>query len=281
MVFVDLTESFLSFRRQFRQSQTNLNALFEDDKKPQPSVSPDWLLFAEECDNIVEKAEANIKKLKDAQTKALKAAKLASTASNLEVGELTNKITRQLRKAQSVVKRIANKPNELSESSAESKVIRLNLMRQKGNRLQNLNAEFRELEQSYVRKLAASRESSGAFEEAEITSLFESEELTQLFEHGTHDEVQKEAISAALANVEQLSALFSDMQVLVVEQGSVLDRIDFQLGTAVETADAGYHELSKTANLLDNRRTKRVVRWLLFVLLVLFVLNIIKLRRHK
>lgn len=78
----------------------------------------------------------------------------------------------------------------------------------------------------------------------------------------------------------ELSDLFRDLQTMVIDQGTMLDRIDYnveRMHTDVKEADKEI----KVASGYQRRTTKRKIILLLFLLVAgLFILLLIKPKRH-
>ena len=73
----------------------------------------------------------------------------------------------------------------------------------------------------------------------------------------------------------QLSDLFRDVSNLVVEQGTVLDRIDFHIQDARGSVARGNRELQKIMDVESNVRVKAVqiclINWIVIMTFVLIL----------
>lgn len=59
-----------------------------------------------------------------------------------------------------------------------------------------------------------------------------------------------------LANsITELAVLFKDLSVLVVEQGTILDRIDYNIATAVQSVKQGNKHLDQTLKVERSMRS--------------------------
>lgn len=79
----------------------------------------------------------------------------------------------------------------------------------------------------------------------------------------------------------ELSDLFRDLQNMVIDQGTMLDRIDYNVERMYEDVKGADQEL-KIASGYQRRTTKRKIILLLIILIVgLFILLLIKPKRHE
>jgi syntaxin 16 len=84
-------------------------------------------------------------------------------------------------------------------------------------------------------------------------------------------EIQKIAQS-----IEELGSIFKELAVLVIDQGTILDRIDYNMEAVVEHTKTGIKQLEKAEKSQKNARPMRCIICLsitIFVLLIVLVLK--------
>ena len=77
-------------------------------------------------------------------------------------------------------------------------------------------------------------------------------------------------------SIEELSSIFKELAVLVIDQGTILDRIDYNMEAVVEHTKTGIQQLEKAERSQKSARPMRCIiclSVLIFVLLVLLVLK--------
>ena len=109
-------------------------------------------------------------------------------------------------------------------------------------------------------------------------SLNRSDELMlETLEDGEAEGVLKSTEVTQLAtSLKELSVLFKDFSLLVVEQGTVLDRIDYKIAEATRSIQKGNVHLKKTLEVEKSMRATKVIVGLgvaIFVCAVILILR--------
>lgn len=97
--------------------------------------------------------------------------------------------------------------------------------------------------------------------------------LTDVSKH-----TQAEDLSRMLEQINSLTDLLSQMNEMVVEQGTLVDRIDMNLEDAVTKTKKGNEELLKAKEELEKGCAARLLRYLIVANLIIFLLLLLKLR---
>lgn len=79
-----------------------------------------------------------------------------------------------------------------------------------------------------------------------------------------------------LTNIHELAQIFKDLQVLVMEQGTILDRIDYNIETAVVNVNEGHKHLVKANEAIKKNCARNGILVLLTVNFILAILLIFK-----
>ena len=83
-------------------------------------------------------------------------------------------------------------------------------------------------------------------------------------------------ISKLAMGILEISTIFKEMETLIVDQGSMLDRIDYNLGRTAEDLKSSDKELLK-AQVYQKRTTKcKIIFLLSLVVLALFIIVVVK-----
>lgn len=169
-------------------------------------------------------------------------------------------------------------------------------------RVQEASAGFRKKQSTYLKKLRGLEGMAAPFERAPTPiqnpytdpSLMESDadksfsqstlqQTSQKLVGGQNDAViaqREREINDIAKGIIELSDIFRELQTMIIDQGTMLDRIDYnveRMGTEVKAADK---EL-KVATNYQRRTTKRKILLLLVLLVVgMFILLLVKPKRH-
>jgi syntaxin 16 len=79
-----------------------------------------------------------------------------------------------------------------------------------------------------------------------------------------------EEITNIAKNIEELAQIFKELAVLVIDQGTILDRIDFNMEQAVDNVKTGNQELVKAEKEQKNALAFKCII-LLIVLIIIMV----------
>ena len=99
--------------------------------------------------------------------------------------------------------------------------------------------------------------------------LLESLETTEVQERD--QEIQKIA-----ENINELANIFQDLAVLVIDQGTILDRIDYNLENVQIKTEKGLNELIIADNYAENSKSFRCIMILLGIIVIEALILIVK-----
>ena len=94
--------------------------------------------------------------------------------------------------------------------------------------------------------------------------------------HSRDQEIVKIAQS-----IEELGSIFKELAVLVIDQGTILDRIDYNMETVVESTRTGIQQLEKAEKSQKNARPLRCIICLSTTIFILLFILILKHRPRR
>jgi len=209
----------------------------------------------------------------------------AENAKEREIEMQTAEISRGFNRCGARIKRIDDYTAATSDTSQSELKIRANIKRGLATRLHELSTRFREMQKSYIGQMSKLRSSSsihaligggsgaGAGAEDRDTG-FTDEQMRELATAEEDVDERMREIQRIAKSVEELAVLFKELAVLVVEQGTILDRIDHNMEQAVEHSKQGVKELIKAEEYQKSARPIKCMA-LLMVLIVVCVIIII------
>jgi syntaxin 16 len=257
----------------------------------EPSLPPDWVDIVDSIQKEIGKAKDNMKTLTQLHVDRLKvtfgAEKEAEKDRDIDV--VTQAITSQLKKAENNLKRIAHVGNEGSNLSREEKTVRLNVMRALAVEIQTISKQFRQSQKDFVGRLKGQDEfgQKSVFNEDHDTKqpLSIEEAIDKGF---TPDQMRQIADMEQIANdrdkqiihiaraVNELAQVFKELNILVIEQGTILDRIDYNIEQALVKVKAGTQELVKAEEISRKSRSLKCMLCLIVMIIILSIILAVK-----
>ncbi|CEJ54576.1 Putative SNARE protein TLG2/Syntaxin 16 [Penicillium brasilianum] len=218
---------------------------------------------------------------------------------------LTQDITRSFHKCQNSIKRIDLMVRESKQQggvTSGEETMAKNIQISLASRVQESSARFRKKQSTYLKKLRDLEGLSTPFDrsptpvqnpftdpslmESEVDKSFSQTMLMQTQQRATgqNDAViaqREREINDIAKGIIELSDIFRELQTMIIDQGTMLDRIDYnveRMGTEVKAAEK---EL-KVATNYQRRSTKRKVMLLLALVVIgLIVVLVVKPKKHS
>ncbi|KAJ8636342.1 hypothetical protein MRB53_010609 [Persea americana] len=251
---------------------------------PTVGLPPAWVDVSEEIGANMQRARTKMAELDKAHSKALMPSFEDGKEDQHLIEALTQEITNLLKRSEKRLQKLS--ASGLSEDSN----VRKNVQRSLATDLQNLSMELRKKQSNYLKRLRKQKEgqdgmdlemnlsgnksklddddfSDVGFDEYQMSKLKKSEAFT----------VEREReISQVVESVNELAQIMKDLSVLVIDQGTIVDRIDYNIQNVASQVEEGFKQLQKA------ERTQRkggmvmcatVLVIMCFVMLVLLILK--------
>ena len=87
---------------------------------------------------------------------------------------------------------------------------------------------------------------------------------------------RQQEIEHIAKSIEELAAIFKELAVLVIDQGTILDRIDFNMEAAVEHVTAGNEELHKAEETQKNSIGLKCIICLVVLIIIMIIVLVVK-----
>ena len=214
----------------------------------------------------------------------------AEAEKDREIEILTNEITRTCNLCAARVKRLT-KMADTSSDAAEKKVVQ-NIIRSCATRLNELSIEFRQKQKAYLGHRKRVQEGSGFGSilgggggggggAGERDEGFTDDQMHDLATAEEDVDERMREIQRIAKSVEQLAVLFKELATLVVEQGTILDRIDYNMETAVVTTKDGVKQLEQAEKYQKSARPIKCMMVLMFLIVVMTIIIIVRKSGNK
>ena len=226
-------------------------------------------------------------------------------AEEREIELLTQEITRGFRDCQNAIGRIEKMVKEAKQSGGLSKgdeSMARNIQIALAARVQEVSATFRKKQSSYLNKLRAlggfsspigrsstpvqNPYSDPSMMESDADKSFSQSTLQQTAQkrHHSNDAVieQRESeINDIAKGIIELADIFKDLQTMVIDQGTMLDRIDYNVERMTVDVKEAEKELTVATGYQRRSLKRKILLLLLLLVVALFVILLIKPKKSR
>ena len=156
------------------------------------------------------------------------------------------------------------------QGSADDHNIRKNIQRKLAGRLKQITQKHRVIQKTYMDCMEnkPNEDSSGS-----QGGLFEDKVET----YSEIAKVREEGINNLVTNLNELAIIFKELNELVLDQGTILDRIDFNLNAAKENTSKAVKELISAEK---HQQCTRLASCLVCLIVMIGVLVLVLILKH-
>lgn len=202
-----------------------------------------------------------------------------------EIDAKTREITEVFHHAENLLKRFGKQTEQSQGLTGEERTVRKNMQMSMAKKLQGLSMSFRSTQKQYLTQLQ-NQKSGGTpsldflnepkkvpssndfvdqgFVGAQMNVLEDVEDLVNQ---------RDEEITRIAKSIEELAQIFRELAVLVIDQGTILDRIDYNMENAIEHAKEGIVQLEKAEEHQKNAMTTKCI--IVLVLLIAIMIGVL------
>ncbi|KAL9265955.1 Syntaxin-43-like protein [Drosera capensis] len=204
-------------------------------------LPPAWVDVSEEVQDNIRQAQVKMAELSKAHSKALMPSFGDGKEDQHTIEALTHEITDLLKRSEKRLQRLA------AAGPSEDSNVRKNVQRSLATDLQNLSMELRKKQSSYLKRLRQQKEGQDGIDlEMNLNgskSRIEDEDLDDLgFNEIQLAKVKKNEV---VESVNELAQIMKDLSVLVIDQGTIIDRIDYNIQNVAVSVEEGFKQLQK------------------------------------
>ncbi|MEW5299709.1 MAG: hypothetical protein WDW36_002699 [Sanguina aurantia] len=249
------------------------------------TISPSWVLKSERVRAEMGVVKDRLVKLREYHSKALL---VSFDTDNDSAANVTEALTREI---QSSFKKLDAEIRDIVKAKGvnEDEAVRGQVQRQLAQALFKLSVEFRKEETRFLNRVEAQKgltqgSSIGVVEGAEgRNDEFTDPGFTQA-QLGMVDfqldlvQQRDEEIRTIVETIAELAQIMRDLSTLVVDQGTILDRIDYNLVQTLEKTEQGVKEL-KVAE--KTQKSSRMFLCIIILVVMITIMLIIVIVRHS
>lgn len=258
-------------------------------------MPPVWTDYLDKAQYVLPKIKNKISELKMLHARHLRRPTFDESAEDEALIEnCTSEISRMFNEVHRLVQII--KSHSL-EGDAKERLLTRNVYHSLAVALQELTVQFRSTQNGYLRQLQSREDRSKIYFESQnmdeedlysqerddiddffLNSRMSQKQLLMLEEESTRfaEEREKE-VNAIVKSIVDLNVIFKDLSHMVADQGTILDRIDYNIEQTHVQVQEGYKQLQKAdAYQRKNRKMCAIIILAATTIALLFVLIIVK-----
>ena len=237
--------------------------------------------------NILDELLTNFASLKSFQQERIKPKFVDEDIQNKKIdGEIDKLIIKMMKKikfCEALTKMIKEKKSEVNTSLEK---VKNNIKIFLTTKIQNFSNEFRQNQQQYLKYLKDMGIIIYSNEDKNNKSqslLNDNDDEKKNFLYTKDDDVniqikkRDEDIDILVKSINELSGIFKDLQNIVQEQGTILDRIDYNINISYENSQEGLKNLKKAEQHNNESCFRNAILLLFFIIFVETILFICKL----
>ncbi|ERN16822.1 hypothetical protein AMTRI_Chr02g221560 [Amborella trichopoda] len=247
-------------------------------------LPPAWVDISEEIAANMQRARTKMAELVKAHAKALMPSFGDSKEDHHTIEALTQEITNLLKRSEKRLQKLS------ASGPSEDSNVRKNVQRSLATDLQNLSMEFRKKQSSYLKRLQQQKDGpdgvdlemnlnggKSRVDDDDLSDLgFNEFQLSKLKKSEAFTAEREREITQVVESVNELAQIMKDLSVLVIDQGTIIDRIDYNIQNVASSVEEGFKQLQKAERTQRKGGMVMCATVLIFMCLFMLVLLIIK-----
>ena len=208
-----------------------------------------------------------------------------------KIERMTRDITDRFRVAERLLQRVGSATRR---AGGEEAAVGANVQRSLAKKLQELSVEFRQKQRKYLADVQAQKLGGAAGERESRFGIdidegggnasdgrFTMQQVAVVDDLQEAVQSRDKEIADIAKSIEELGAIFKELAVLVIDQGTILDRIDYNMEAVVEHTKEGIQQLERADTHQKSARPMKCIVCLMFTIALLLLILIIKHRRKR
>ncbi|CAA7024743.1 unnamed protein product [Microthlaspi erraticum] len=244
-------------------------------------LPPAWVDVSEEISVNIQRARTKMSELGKAHAKALMPSFGDGKEDQHNIESLTHEITFLLKKSEKQLQRLS------SAGPSEDSNVRKNVQRSLATDLQLLSMELRKKQSMYLKRLRLQKEDGVDLEmdlsrnryrpdEDDFGDMLNDHQMAKI-KKGEELSVEREKeIQQVVESVNDLAQIMKDLSALVIDQGTIVDRIDYNIENVATTVEDGFKQLQKAERRQRQGGMVMCASVLVILCLIMLLLLILK-----
>ena len=205
---------------------------------------------------------------------------------NKSIKEISTEMTQELKQCQNILKEVINDKedinviNNLSQLNANHAQIKQNMKQNIITKLNEFTKKFKLNQELYNNKfqdfVIDEEMANKSFSIKKNDEVKNSNDFLSTQENNDQLRRRDEDLTNLLKSVNELAQIFKDMQTLVMEQGTILDRIDYNIDIASSNVTKGKKNITKADKHMKNNCFRNVIIVLIVIIFIEALLLVLK-----
>ncbi|KAF9268884.1 t-SNARE [Marasmius fiardii PR-910] len=301
-------------RSRIRNSYDDPDATADDEEQGLMSANhtsvdvdlpPKWVDISEQVHLVLADTQTKIAQLEKLHAKHVLPGFTDRSREEQEIEAMTTDITKDFRTCQSLIQRInptnqhSFPPSQSDASKSEAQAAK-NVQRGLAAKVQDLSATFRKKQRIYMEKLQGHaiknqdlliasgtislRGSAGmSAVDDDVEAATHTQSLSLSLSQADPLDLQRRdrELTEIAKSIASLAELFKDLSTLVIDQGTLLDSIEYNVEQTAVHMDEAVKELNIATRYQKNTGRRKCIFLLVLIILGLIIVIIYKPRRHS
>ncbi|ONK71599.1 uncharacterized protein A4U43_C04F10350 [Asparagus officinalis] len=249
-------------------------------------LPPAWVDVSEEIGVDIQRAQKKMSELVKAHAKALMPSFGDGKEEQHAIETLTQEITHLLRRSEKRLKKLS------STGTSEDLNVQKNVQRSLATDLQNLSVELRKKQSAYLKRLRQQKEEGQDGIDLEMNRNgqksrldddddfvdvgFNDHQMSQLKKSEAFTREREKEIAQVVESVNDLAQIMKDLSILVIDQGTIIDRIDYNVQNVAASVEQGFKQLQKAERTQKKGGMIMCATVLVIMCFIMLVLLILK-----
>ncbi|OZJ05025.1 hypothetical protein BZG36_02142 [Bifiguratus adelaidae] len=298
---------FLQYRNSYTSSHKPLNESqgFYDDSESTGLIEssdhvielsvlpPQWVDVTEDVEEDISRIKDLIERLDEKHKKHLLPGFDDQSSDEAAIQQLTDDITHQFHATQRKIQKIQSKASYSDSPVRQEDLISRNIQTSLATKLQEVSMGFRKKQSAYLQKIKSrdARKSDvlgleeGAARNHDLTQDdlnlgFTDAQLALIEANENAIATRESEINDIARSIYELAEIFKELETLVIDQGTMLDRIDYNIEQMRTNVKQAVVELDQGAKYQSRTRKRKLMLLLILIIMLLIVILIFKPKRH-
>ncbi|KAF0745779.1 hypothetical protein Ae201684P_011563 [Aphanomyces euteiches] len=242
---------------------------------------PEWTELLNNINTIVRQLELKMDFLQKIHTRRLMVRFDESEAQHdHDIDMATREILTLFRQSENALNKISS--GSSSKTSVADRQIRMNIQRSLASKLQEMSSRFRRTQREFMNTLKDQQHKFDPFYLEDGLDRKSSRtgdaayQLAMLSDESYSIQAREKEIQRIAKSIVDLSIVFKEVANMVIDQGTVVDCIDYNMTLVVSRMESGLRELHRAEKYQSNSRSTRCIHILLALIAFFFCVLVLK-----